>query len=359
MRSLLALALIVAPAAAFSPASNMLLAGPTSAAVNHPRLRALPTCVASSRMMAVSEVSSSTGTGSTEFLPAQRYMGVNRFSTRGGDAGAKWEEQWTHREYSMLERPGFRVSSLLRRTDNGGAKYEDGEDYMAMTVFDTKDTFMDWKTKFSFKEAHAGGGPVGFVTSFVDTLMVLTGSPAGSGWEAALAISAGGGAFSYKDRDAEGKVNPLATPLSAECFIKEERFRVPEGNLQAFEQMRASMGKRTAQATPEATPAKKEGIIGRLMSSMGKKTAAAAAAPPAVGLVGAYVLRRDPGFGHGGDQSFNYAVFSIWASKGEYTAWDASPAAAAGKAAMDESISGPATTVFWEGTQSVLSPKGV
>lgn len=53
-------------------------------------------------MMAVSEVSSSTGTGSTEFLPAQRYMGVNRFSTRGGDAGAKWEEQWTHREYSML-----------------------------------------------------------------------------------------------------------------------------------------------------------------------------------------------------------------------------------------------------------------
>ncbi|KAJ1490079.1 hypothetical protein T484DRAFT_1778206 [Baffinella frigidus] len=107
------------------------------------------------------------------------------------------------------------------------------------------DTFMDWKTKFSFKEAHAGGGPVGFVTSFtklsfkvahagggsvgfvtsfvsfkeahagggpvgfvpscVDTLMVLTGSPAGSGWEAALAISAGGGAFSYKDRDAEGK----------------------------------------------------------------------------------------------------------------------------------------------------------
>ncbi|KAJ1490080.1 hypothetical protein T484DRAFT_1778207 [Baffinella frigidus] len=125
MRSLLALALIVAPAAAFSPASNMLLAADI--------------CAGSSRMMAVSEVSSSTGTGSTEFLPAQRYMGVNRFSTRGGDAGAKWEEQWTHREYSMLERPGFRVSSLLRRTDNGGAKYEDGEDYMAMTVFDTKD----------------------------------------------------------------------------------------------------------------------------------------------------------------------------------------------------------------------------
>lgn len=29
--------------------------------------------------------------------------------------------------WSFQERPGFRVSSLLRRTDNGGAKYEDGE----------------------------------------------------------------------------------------------------------------------------------------------------------------------------------------------------------------------------------------
>jgi hypothetical protein len=28
---------------------------------------------------------------------------------------------------------------------------------------------MDWKKKYSFNEAHAGGGPVGFVMSFVRT----------------------------------------------------------------------------------------------------------------------------------------------------------------------------------------------
>lgn len=108
-------------------------------------------------------VSSSQETASAGLLPSQRYMGVNRFSTRGGIAGAQWEEQWTHREYNMLvsqpgwrsvcvtrtwsetflvvrigaaliradspaqARTGFRVSSLLRRTDLGG-KVQYGDD---------------------------------------------------------------------------------------------------------------------------------------------------------------------------------------------------------------------------------------
>lgn len=278
-------------------------------------------------------VSSSQETASAGLLPSQRYMGVNRFSTRGGIAGAQWEEQWTHREYNMLARTGFRVSSLLRRTDLGGkVQYgDDGQDYMAMTVFDSKENFMDWKKKYSFNEAHAGGGPVGFVMSFFDTLKVLKGSPAGSGWEAPLAISAGGGAFEYRDRDAAGRaVSDGQRPLGTECFVHEERFRVPSGSEHDFEQLR---------------------------NSMGKEAAGAAGALP--GLAGAYVLRRDPGFGHGGDDGFNYAVMTVWKSEADYQAWEASPAAQAARESQSGSISGPATTVFWEGTQSCLSPDGV
>jgi hypothetical protein len=59
---------------------------------------------------------------------------------------------------------------------------------------------------------------------------------------------------------------------------------------------------RAAALTPRGSGA-------RLRNSMGKEAAGAAGALP--GLAGAYVLRRDPGFGHGGDDGFNYAVMTV------------------------------------------------
>jgi hypothetical protein len=82
-----------------------------------------------------------------------------------------------------------------------------------------------------------------------DTLKVLKGSPAGSGWEAPLAISAGGGAFEYRDRDAAGRaVSDGQRPLGTECFVHEERFRVPSGSEHDFEQCAPARLARAARA---------------------------------------------------------------------------------------------------------------
>jgi hypothetical protein len=69
-----------------------------------------------------------------------------------------------------------------------------------------------WK----FTSKSSGGG----ANLQVDTLSVLTGSPAGSGWEAILAISTGGGAFGYKDRDSRGKVSPTEPPYRGTSLMR-------------------------------------------------------------------------------------------------------------------------------------------
>ncbi|KAJ8600204.1 hypothetical protein CTAYLR_002009 [Chrysophaeum taylorii] len=91
-------------------------------------------------------------------LPAECFVAANRFAVREG-ANRDFEDRWSSRDSALVEMPGFKSFTMLRR--DGATKNDpkgDTFNYMSFTVWQDKASFLNWRNSQSFKDAHSGGG---------------------------------------------------------------------------------------------------------------------------------------------------------------------------------------------------------
>mmetsp|Transcript_27625 Transcript_27625/g.110619 ORF Transcript_27625/g.110619 Transcript_27625/m.110619 type:complete len:349 (+) Transcript_27625:91-1137(+) len=91
-------------------------------------------------------------------LPAECFVAANRFEVREG-AEADFEERWSKRDSNLVDMPGFKSFTMLRRDAPPVSSDPMGDawNYMSFTVWDDKASFMNWRNSQSFKDAHGGG----------------------------------------------------------------------------------------------------------------------------------------------------------------------------------------------------------
>lgn len=110
------------------------------------------------------------------------YIATNRFSVRSSQ-NAKFEQRWATRKSRLAELDGFRFFQLMRRVDTNGNYIEGTDDasafenYVSFTIWDKKSHFSAWRKGPAFAEAHGGTGIVSFLSTMVNSAMVLRGAP--------------------------------------------------------------------------------------------------------------------------------------------------------------------------------------
>jgi heme-degrading monooxygenase HmoA len=115
------------------------------------------------------------------------YIATNRFAVRP-DRQAAFEKRWATRKSRLAVLKGFRHFHLMRRVklvDDGSYRYDGGdasneaaqENYVSFTIWDKKSDFSAWRKGDAFKEAHGGTSIVSFLSTMVNSALVLRGAP--------------------------------------------------------------------------------------------------------------------------------------------------------------------------------------
>ena len=124
-------------------------------------------------------------------LKRDRYVATNRFAVRDGKE-AKFEKRWATRKSRLATLQGFKYFHLMRRVklnendeDNDGENtysYDGGNDkesaqgnYVSLTIWEKKSDFSVWRKGDAFKEAHGGTSIKAFVSTMVNSALVLRG----------------------------------------------------------------------------------------------------------------------------------------------------------------------------------------
>jgi len=182
-------------------------------------------------------------------LKRDRYVATNRFAVRQGKA-AKFEQRWATRKSRLATLDGFKYFHLMRRVllnDDGTTTYDEGTDdesaqgnMVSFTIWEKKSDFSTWRTGEAFKEAHGGTSIGAFVSTMVNSALVLRGAPRPAFYDGLLIQSVVPESVpetvdGWRNVPADG-VHTLPT----ECFIACNQFYVPKENAAAFEQRWAS-----------------------------------------------------------------------------------------------------------------------
>ena len=134
--------------------------------------------------------------GGSSLLKRDRYVATNRFAVRDGKE-AKFEKRWATRKSRLATLQGFKYFHLMRRvTLNENDEDDDGEDikkddtysydggndkesaqgnYVSLTIWEKKSDFSVWRKGDAFKEAHGGTSIKAFVSTVVNSALVLRG----------------------------------------------------------------------------------------------------------------------------------------------------------------------------------------
>jgi heme-degrading monooxygenase HmoA len=178
-------------------------------------------------------------------LKRDRYVVTNRFAVRAGKA-AKFEQRWATRKSKLASLNGFKYFHLMRRVtlnDDGTNTYDEGTDadsaagnYVSFTIWEKKSDFSAWRSGEAFKEAHGGTSIGAFLSTMVNSAMVLRGAPRPAFYDGLLLQSTVPEEVpetvdGWRNVDADG-----VTTLPAECFVACNQFFVPPENGAAFEQ---------------------------------------------------------------------------------------------------------------------------
>jgi len=192
-----------------------------------------------------SSVDTSTQTTEKGLLKRDRYVATNRFAVRQGKA-AKFEQRWATRKSRLATLPGFQYFHLMRRVtlqEDGTCVYDEGTDeasaqgnMVSFTVWNKKSDFSNWRSGEAFKEAHGGTSIGAFLSTMVNSALVLRGPPRPAFYDGLLVQSVVPDQIpetvdGWRQVEADG-VNTLPT----ECFIAPNQFFVPPENAVAFEQ---------------------------------------------------------------------------------------------------------------------------
>jgi len=197
--------------------------------------------------------SSDTGTSDDDTAPngllkRDRYVASNRFAVRSGRE-AKFEKRWATRKSRLAELDGFKYFHLMRRVklndddDTTVTEYDGGQDkesshgnYVSFTVWEKKSDFSAWRKGDAFIEAHGGTSIGAFVSTMVNSALVLRGPPRPAFYDGLL-VQSEAPVFMPETVDGWRNVDfPEVGTLPAECFVACNQFFVPRDNAVAFEQ---------------------------------------------------------------------------------------------------------------------------
>jgi heme-degrading monooxygenase HmoA len=173
-----------------------------------------------------------------------RYIATNRFAVRKGQQ-AKFEKRWATRKSRVAVLEGFKYFHLMRRVKldaNGGTVYDEGdndeqaqENYVSFTVWSKKSDFSAWRSGEAFKEAHGGTSIGAFLSTMVNSALVLRGPPRPAFYDSLFLESSQPSAL-YDIVDGWRSVEVVeGKTLPAECFVQMERYYVPSSKAEEFE----------------------------------------------------------------------------------------------------------------------------
>eukprot|EP00670_Eutreptiella_braarudii_P002260 CAMPEP_0174289646 /NCGR_PEP_ID=MMETSP0809-20121228/25791_1 /TAXON_ID=73025 ORGANISM="Eutreptiella gymnastica-like, Strain CCMP1594" /NCGR_SAMPLE_ID=MMETSP0809 /ASSEMBLY_ACC=CAM_ASM_000658 /LENGTH=380 /DNA_ID=CAMNT_0015387717 /DNA_START=19 /DNA_END=1161 /DNA_ORIENTATION=+ len=219
----------------------------------------------------------------SNLLPAQRYVATNQFQVRPG-SDAKFEARWANRKSRLAQLDGFRFFTLLRRVDLGGTvQYDDDINYVSLTVWEGKDAFTAWRKGEAFKEAHGGNDFFSFVKMVTSSLLTIKGAPKPAFYEGLIPVANTPEPTKTVNgwRAVEANGEDL---LEGECFVAMNRFKVREGQYEAFE---ARWSKRDSKLLDQP------------------------------GFRGFWLGRNDPKTMEG----VNYVAMTVWDSEENFIAW--------------------------------------
>ena len=164
------------------------------------------TAIASSTTKTIEDATSKSDDdddGGLSLLKRDRYVATNRFAVRDGKE-AKFEKRWATRKSRLATLQGFKYFHLMRRVtlneneneNNNDEDNNDGEDikkddtysydggndkesaqgnYVSLTIWEKKSDFSVWRKGDAFKEAHGGTSIKAFVSTMVNSALVLRG----------------------------------------------------------------------------------------------------------------------------------------------------------------------------------------
>jgi heme-degrading monooxygenase HmoA len=182
-------------------------------------------------------------------LKRDRYVATNRFAVRKGKA-AKFEKRWATRKSRLATLDGFKYFHLMRRVtlnDDGTNTYDEGDsdetaagNYVSFTIWNKKSDFSAWRSGEAFKEAHGGTSIGAFVSTMVNSALVIRGAPRPAFYDGLMLQSTKPDNVSeivdgWRAVEADG-INTLPT----ECFVACNQFFVSPENAAAFEKRWAS-----------------------------------------------------------------------------------------------------------------------
>jgi heme-degrading monooxygenase HmoA len=173
-------------------------------------------------------------------LKRDRYVATNRFAVRKGQQ-AKFEKRWATRKSRLATLPGFQYFHLMRRvtiSDNNECVYDEGttdeaaqENYVSFTIWNKKSDFSAWRSGEAFKEAHGGTSITAFLSTMVNSALVLRGAPRPAFYDGLLLQKADQPTFvpetvdGWRNVEADG-----INTLPAECFVEMVKYYIPSGN---------------------------------------------------------------------------------------------------------------------------------
>lgn len=187
---------------------------------------------------------SATSQDDLEKLKRDRYVATNRFSVRRGRE-AKFEKRWATRKSRLASLDGFRYFHLMRRVklnDDGTTTYDNGHEedrnqgnYVSFTIWKEKKHFNAWRNGEAFIEAHGGKSIGAFVSTMVNSALVLNGPPRPAFYDGLLVQGVTPDVIPETE-DGWRKIKVTdGVILPTECFIACNQFFVSSENGAAFE----------------------------------------------------------------------------------------------------------------------------
>lgn len=233
-------------ASAFTPSSRVALPITARAPSTADALRMVATSTDADAKDYTADDDDQSNLTSKGLLKRDRYLATNRFAVRPGKE-AKFEARWANRKSRLATLDGFRYFHLMRRVDlddDGTQSYDGGDksdgsnagNYVSFTIWDKKSHFSSWRNGEAFKEAHGGTSIGAFLSTMVNSALVLKGAPRPAFYDGLLVQSIVPDSIPETVdgwRSIEGADGQSVLP--AECFVACNQFYVPAENAAAFE----------------------------------------------------------------------------------------------------------------------------
>jgi heme-degrading monooxygenase HmoA len=187
------------------------------------------------------------------------YIATNRFAVRPNQQ-AVFEKRWATRKSRLAVLQGFRHFHLMRRVNLADSSYDGGdesneaaqENYVSFTIWDKKSDFSAWRKGDAFKEAHGGTSIVSFLSTMVNSALVLRGAPRPAFYDG-LCLNYQKPTYlpdpvdGWRSVQADG-----VNTLPAECFVQMVKYFVPSEQARTFE---------TTWKASDISPGKGDGVI--------------------------------------------------------------------------------------------------